>query len=184
MGRSITSPIHSYEAAQEFMLAHEDKRRRRVDRLKLAGNTYLIRGPSQADMDSVLPPGTFEDAPLYFAVRLHSTDVVTFYANGDVKLDTGGWATKTTAHRMRGFLPGARWPLDAHVKRRPFMHWSLRTAGGGPWTLECERISFPVGEDRTEHTLVKSFQFSETLTLQRAPRTAGGYKLKRSEALA
>lgn len=176
MGRSITSPIHSYEAAQEFMLAHEDKRRRRVDQVKLAPNTYLRRGPVQ---EGVEPP-----CALYYAVRLHSTDVVTFYANGDVKLDTGGWATKTTAHRMRGFLPGARWPLDAHVKRRPFMHWSLRTAGGGPWTLECERISFPVGEDRTEHTLVKSFQFSETLTLQRAPRTAGGYKLKRSEALA
>ena len=33
-------------------------------------------------------------------VRYHSTDVVTVYPNGNVKLDTGGWRTATTKVRM------------------------------------------------------------------------------------
>ena len=36
-----------------------------------------------------------------WAVRLHATDVVTFYRDGSVRLDTGGWNTPTTRLRFR-----------------------------------------------------------------------------------
>lgn len=39
-----------------------------------------------------------------YAVRLHATDVVTF-APTWTELDTGGWATMTTADRLRRFSP-------------------------------------------------------------------------------
>jgi len=37
-------------------------------------------------------------------VRLHSTDIITCYPLGHVRLDTGGWNTVTTRERMNGFL--------------------------------------------------------------------------------
>ena len=39
------------------------------------------------------------------AVWLHSTAVVRFYADGSVRLDSGGWRTMTTANRIRQTLP-------------------------------------------------------------------------------
>jgi len=35
------------------------------------------------------------------AVRLHQTDVVTFYADGRIELNSGGWQTATTRDRIR-----------------------------------------------------------------------------------
>lgn len=42
-----------------------------------------------------------------YAVRLHDTDVVTFYRNGVVALSTGGWYSPTTANRMHAFTPAS-----------------------------------------------------------------------------
>lgn len=39
--------------------------------------------------------------PDAIAIRLHATDVVTFYADGSALLNTGGWETVTTGQRMR-----------------------------------------------------------------------------------
>ena len=43
------------------------------------------------------------------AVRLHETDIATLYANGDVRLDTGGWKSVTTKARMQEFAPVRVW---------------------------------------------------------------------------
>lgn len=40
-----------------------------------------------------------------YAVRLHSTDVVTIHADGSYTLDTGGWRTVTTKDRINGYAP-------------------------------------------------------------------------------
>lgn len=193
MGRNIDSPIHSYEAAHEaFQAAEQRSRRSSLDALKLAGNTYLVPGPAETSF-AVGDPSTFspcgQTRPAYYAVRLHNTNVVTFYSNGDVTLDTGGWKTKTPLHRMRGFFPGSEWPAIETSKRRAFLRWSLGCKAG-EWSVDCERIEYVPAADpsdtfggRYERTPVKSYPFSRTLTLQRS-RTAGGYKLKRSEALA
>lgn len=193
MGRSISSPIHSYEAAHEaFQAAEKRSRRSSLDSLKLAGNTYLVPGPSESSF-SVGDPATFspcgQTRPAYYAVRLHNTNVVTFYSNGDVTLDTGGWLTRTTLHRMRGFLPGGEWPDVEKSKRRVGLRWSLAARfKTGDFSMECERIEYVPPADPSDtfggtykRTPVKSFPFKRTLTLQRS-RTAGGFKLKRSEA--
>ena len=39
------------------------------------------------------------------SVELHSTKVVTLYANGLVKLASGGWQTVTTKDRMNRYSP-------------------------------------------------------------------------------
>ena len=39
------------------------------------------------------------------AVWLHQTAIVRFYADGKVRLDSGGWQTVTTADRIRQTLP-------------------------------------------------------------------------------
>ena len=54
---------------------------------KIANNTYLEHGT--------------DGALTFYAVRLHRTCIVTFYSNGEVLLNTGGWNTVTTRQRMR-----------------------------------------------------------------------------------
>ena len=39
------------------------------------------------------------------SVRLHGTDVVRFYPNGLVKLNSGGWQTHTTKQRINKYSP-------------------------------------------------------------------------------
>lgn len=59
---------------------------------KIANNTYL-----QKRSDGSI------------AVKLHSTDVVTFHQNGSVVFDSGGWQTVTTKQRMNEFSPVRIW---------------------------------------------------------------------------
>lgn len=42
------------------------------------------------------------------AIRLHATDVVTFYRDGFVRVATGGWNSMTTWDRIRGALPNVQ----------------------------------------------------------------------------
>ena len=57
------------------------------------------------------------------AVRYHSTDVVTYHANGDIVLDSGGWWTSTTKKRINRYLP-----LSMYVTQRDF-EWFVFAAG-------------------------------------------------------
>lgn len=56
--------------------------------VKLANNTYLTY------------PEPAVGGPDWFGVKLHATEVVKFYRNGDIVLDSGGWLTFTTKERM------------------------------------------------------------------------------------
>lgn len=58
------------------------------ERRKLENNTYLERRYTGA-----------------IAVRLHRTDVLTFYPDGRIEIDTGGWHTVTTRDRINRCLP-------------------------------------------------------------------------------
>jgi len=40
----------------------------------------------------------------YWAIRLHETDVVRKYFNGDIVLNSGGWDTRTTRDRINGYI--------------------------------------------------------------------------------
>lgn len=37
--------------------------------------------------------------------RLHETDVVTYHSDGRITVNSGGWLSKTTADRIRGYIP-------------------------------------------------------------------------------
>ncbi len=60
---------------------------RNKDKKKLAPNTYAMRGPKS------------------IAIRLHATDILTFYPCGSVVVKTGGWKTVTTKSRINDYLP-------------------------------------------------------------------------------
>jgi hypothetical protein len=64
---------------------------------KIGNNTYLERLGDDA-----------------IGVRLHSTYVITLYADGSVELDSGGWETVTTKERMNRYS-GARIFAEKHV---------------------------------------------------------------------
>jgi hypothetical protein len=46
-----------------------------------------------------------------YAVRLHSTDVVTIHANGTYTLNTGGWHTATPKARINDYSPARAYQL-------------------------------------------------------------------------
>lgn len=89
---------------------------RRVSSRKLANNTYARRRG--------------EDA---IAVQFHDTDVVTYYRDGLVMLNTGGWHTVTTKARMNEF--GPRWLNVAsdrgrwYISVQPHVRWPDKTDG-------------------------------------------------------
>jgi len=39
------------------------------------------------------------------AIRLHDTNIITFLDNGKIRLNNGGWQTRTTASRINDYLP-------------------------------------------------------------------------------
>jgi hypothetical protein len=84
----------------ERILAGHDER-------KIGNNTYLIR---RADG---------------IAVRLHSTDVVTFHSDNTITLNSGGYRTYTTKDRMNACLR----------QYRVFQHnWNWYISAGGAQT--------------------------------------------------
>lgn len=60
---------------------------RNKDSRKLGNNTYLLR---------------HEDC---ISVRLHNTDIVKYYPDGSIELNTGGWNTLTTKARINEYAP-------------------------------------------------------------------------------
>ena len=66
----------------------------------LANNTRLIQ------CETVDHDGQQMDV---LAVRLHKTNVVTYYPDGRIKFDTGGWRTVTTKDRINRFSPINVW---------------------------------------------------------------------------
>jgi hypothetical protein len=70
---------------------------------KVANNTYLRRHADCID------------------VRIHATDVVTFWADGRVELRSGGWNTMTTKDRINRYLPRG-WQLWSE-RALWILHW-------------------------------------------------------------
>jgi len=62
----------------------------RTRKRKLGHNTYLEVPEIDGDP---------------FAIRFHATRIVTFYSDGRVVLNSGGWLSSTTKERMNRYLP-------------------------------------------------------------------------------
>lgn len=67
-------------------------------------------------------------------IRLHSTDIITFKANGDIVLDSGGWQTVTTKERMNRF--------------GPFQVWQRNKM----WWVDCEDTIYAYADGITFHS--------------------------------
>jgi len=82
------------------------------ERRKLENNTYLERRYTGA-----------------IAVRLHSTDVLTFFPDGRIEVNTGGWHTVTTRDRINCYLPrpwsvGSERGTTVLYKSEAGYHWN------------------------------------------------------------
>jgi hypothetical protein len=66
------------------------------ERRKLQNNTYLERRDNGA-----------------IAVRLHATDVLSFFKDGSIQICTGGWHTITTVDRINSYIPRP-WRVGRH----------------------------------------------------------------------
>jgi hypothetical protein len=75
---------------------------------KLENNTYLV---NRGD---------------YFAVRLHSTDVVRIYHDGTYVINSGGWRTVTKKDRINKYAPvyvyqrDFKWYVDSKGEKHDF----------------------------------------------------------------
>lgn len=74
--------LYSYQSASEVLTG------RNKDSRKLMNNTYLHR---------------VNDSSI--VIKLHSTDVVTYHADGRIVFNSGGWRTVTTKARMNEYSP-------------------------------------------------------------------------------
>lgn len=83
-------------------------------RKKIANNTYLER--------RALP-----SRPI--AVRLHDTDILTFYPDGSTVYDSGGWLTVTTKARMNEYGPLFIWSERGIWYATNAPPWSHRSNG-------------------------------------------------------
>lgn len=68
------------------------ERARNRDRIKVANNTYLTRSGRDYENSSI-------------GLRLHNTDVIRFFPDNSLQVNTGGWSTRTTLDRINGWLP-------------------------------------------------------------------------------
>ncbi len=108
------------------------------DSRRVANNTVLGRRASDA-----------------IALRLHNTDVVTFYANGTVRLNTSGWRTATTKDRINRSLRDHAVSSERRV-------WYLYSHRGGVWSL---RYKFE------DYMLIDADGTVSTAEAPRTPRT-------------
>lgn len=84
------------------------------------------------------------------AVRLHSTDVLTFNQDGTVVLDSGGWLTYTTKDRINTYLP---------------RDWSLYQERGSWYVVRHVYRDFdPATEDEPQPERV-TYLFADGMTL-------------------
>jgi hypothetical protein len=85
----LGGPINSYSEARALLNGK--------DRRKLCNNTYLVERARASDT-----PGITETA---VAVRLHQTDILTYWGDGSIEVSTGGWNTNTTKSHLNAYLP-------------------------------------------------------------------------------
>lgn len=79
MARSFRNDIQSYSDAEKVLNGK--------DAVKIGHNTMLVRNLSG------------------ISVILHSTAIVSYYQDGSIVLNSGGYRTNTTAHRLHGLVP-------------------------------------------------------------------------------
>jgi hypothetical protein len=99
----------------DYTTANEKLQGRNKLSRKVANNTYLVRN-SGVPGDSI-------------HLKLHNTYIITWYADGRIELNTGGWFTVTTKARITEFLSGY-----SIGQERGVWYLSKHTSGPAYWT--------------------------------------------------
>lgn len=93
-------------------------------------------------------------------IRFHHTNIITFYENGDITLNSGGWKTMTTKARMNAYLPkrlgiwqerGIWYLVRDRVEHFPFqdgitIHQDGTVTGAGPDPKESIKLKKRIKE--------------------------------------
>lgn len=66
---------------------------------------YLSKGRNKDDRPIANNTRVIRRSPTTIAIKLHNTDVLTFFENDSIQLNTDGWKTVTTKDRINRFLP-------------------------------------------------------------------------------
>lgn len=84
--------ITSYNQAKQYYNRHIENQSGKYEGCALQNNTRVVKRQT--------PRGEA------YAIKLHSTDVVTYYEDGRIELSNGGWSTPTTKKRINRHTPG------------------------------------------------------------------------------
>ena len=103
----------NYEQANELLQGRYKSSR------KIANNTYLRRDDNR------------------IVIRLHDTDIVTYFSSGIVKVNSGGFFTRTTFDRLNEYVDGCRFYSS---KRIPYVRYD-----GKDYSFDVE--SFEINSD-------------------------------------
>ena len=109
----------TYDQAHEILVSTRGAGRNL--RRKLERNTWLERHDD------------------HIAVRLHSTEIIKFYPNGNITLHAGGWETPTTKCRINTYAPvylysiNGVWRTDKGEFVSGQTPWSGHAAGYRTW---------------------------------------------------
>lgn len=147
----------TFERLTAHLSGGRDKHRR-----KLENNTYAERRGTGKPRDPI-------------AVRLHATDVLTFYADGRVTFDTGGWHTVTTKARLNTYAPAGwsvysergSWYLHGPGGRKYYFHSGMTVRGGG-LRKQDERIA--ARKEREHQANVRENRRERAAALRHAAR--------------
>jgi len=69
------------------------------------------------------------------AVNYRGTDIVTFYWNGSIQLNSGGWLTRSTLTRMNQHLP-----TDFRIEPDKEGIWTVKHVPSGVWGFYCDGL--------------------------------------------
>lgn len=100
---------------------------------KLANNTYLKRRGKEVRRIGRKLVHVEE-----IAVQLHATDILSFYSNGSIGVNTGGWDTVTTRSRMNDYLPRP-WRVGGH--RGSTLLYKMEPQAWTPVAVICRSLT-------------------------------------------
>jgi len=83
-----TRDPNNYNDLNFYLQNDKRGKRKSIDDRPIDNNTRVIRRSHNS-----------------IAIKLWDTDIITFYDNGSIQLDTGGWKTVLTKERMNQYLP-------------------------------------------------------------------------------
>jgi hypothetical protein len=135
-GARLKADIRSYEDADRF-LGNKDTR-------QLAANTWVQRSPDE------------EGKPKLIVVVLHRTSIVSYFSDGRIMLNSGGYETATTKDRINKLLPPGyslyqeknKWWLEPRGHRESrigFYDGMVLSPFGGQWG----RVGFTVNPGKS-----------------------------------